>query len=27
VSKHLGRTYDADVDFHGELIGRYVLTR
>jgi RimJ/RimL family protein N-acetyltransferase len=27
VSKHLGMTYDGDVDFYGEMIGRYVFTR
>lgn len=27
VSKHLGMKYDADVDFYGEPIGRYVFTR
>lgn len=27
VSKHLGMKYEADVDFHGEPIGRYAITR
>lgn len=27
VSKHLGMKYEADVDFYGEPIGRYVFTR
>ena len=27
VSKHLGMKYEADVDFYGEPIGRYVITR
>lgn len=26
VSKHLGMTYDTDVDFYGDVIGRYVFT-
>jgi len=27
VSNHLGMKYEADVDFYGESIGRYVITR
>jgi RimJ/RimL family protein N-acetyltransferase len=27
VSKHLGMKYDTDVDFYGQPIGRYVITR
>jgi hypothetical protein len=27
VSKHLGMKYEADIDFYGEPVGRYVLVR